>query len=283
MRPLTPFAFLCALAGLVPALAVQPVAAEGGLDSGAQKTPAKRVVIVTGQDYPGHKWRLTAPVLAEALGQDARMQVAVVEEPEFLASPALNEYDVIVLHFMDWEQPDPGAEARANLKRFVEGGKGLFIVHFACGAFQEWPEFRNLAGRVWDPELRGHDPRGKFRVDITKTEHPITRGLESFETVDELYTCLVGERPVELLATARSKVDDKDYPMAFAFSYGKGRVFNSPLGHDVPALSRPAVAELFRRGCAWTAFLPPISNEADATKRNGHEKPGTHLSPRQAE
>ena len=280
MKQLTRFAFLWALAGLVPALIVEPVAAQGGPDLNAPKTPAKRVLIVTGQDYPGHKWRLTAPVLAEVLGKDARMQVNVVEEPKFFASPELNDYDVIVLHFMDWEQPDPGPAARANLKGFVQGGKGLFIVHFACGAFQEWPDFRDLAGRVWDPKLRGHDPYGEFRVDITKTEHPITQGLGSFETVDELYTCLVGDRPVELLATARSKVDDKDYPMAFAFSYGKGRVFNSPLGHDVPAISNPAVAELFRRGCAWTAFLPPISSEADATKRNGHEGPAAAVDQR---
>ena len=253
MKKLSPFVFLSAAMGLATTLIAGPAVGQA-----KQDTPAKRVLIVTGQDYPGHKWRLTAPVLSEALGQDSRMQVNVVEEPKFLASPELNDYDAIVLHFMDWEQPDPGPEARANLKRFVEGGKGLFIVHFACGAFQEWPEFRNLAGRIWDPELRGHDPYGEFRVDIADTQHPITQGLKSFETVDELYTCLVGDRPVELLATARSKVDGKDYPMAFAFSYGKGRVFNSPLGHDTGAISNPAVAELFRRGCAWAAGLAPV-------------------------
>jgi type 1 glutamine amidotransferase len=186
------------------------------------------------------------------------MAVRVVEEPKFLAARELDDYDVIVLHFMDWEQPDPGPEARANLKRAVAGGKGLFLVHFACGAFQEWPEFRDLAGRVWDPKLRGHDPHGKFRVDITDVEHPITQGMQPFETVDELYTCLAGDRPIKLLATARSKVDGKDYPMAFVFEYGKGRVFHSPLGHDVQALDNPKVGDLFRRGCAWAGGLPPV-------------------------
>jgi len=254
MNNLSLFFILAAVSGLLICSTTCPAA-----EPDNQDVHKIRVVIVTGQDYPGHKWRLTAPVLAEALGQDSRMQVSVVEEPKFLASPELSQYDVIVLHFMDWEQPDPGPAARANLKRFVEDGKGLFIVHFACGAFQEWPEFRTLAGRVWDPELRAHDPHGKFRVEITATEHPITRGLKPFDTVDELYTCLAGDRPVEILATARSKVDGKDYPMAMAFSYGKGRVFNSPLGHDVAAIKNPAVAELFRRGCAWAGRLPPVS------------------------
>jgi type 1 glutamine amidotransferase len=132
------------------------------------------------------------------------------------------------------------------------------IVHFACGAFQDWPEFRSLAGRAWDPKKRGHDPRGRFRVDITDVDHPVTRGMKPFEADDELYTCVVGERPIEVLATARSKVDKKVYPMAFALSYGRGRVFHCLLGHDVRAFKAPGVLELFRRGTAWAAGAPPV-------------------------
>lgn len=217
----------------------------------------KRILIVTGQDYPGHLWRETAPVLAKGIAADTRLNVEISEDPAFLASPDLHRFDAVVLHFMNWEQPDPGEEARANLKRFVEDGKGLCLVHFACGAFQAWPEFSNLAGRIWDPKLRGHDPFGTFRVDIVDKEHPVTKGLESFETTDELYTCLAGDRPINILASARSVVDNKDYPMAFVFTYGKGRVFHSPLGHDAAALANPPVAELFRRGAAWVAGLEP--------------------------
>lgn len=238
------------------------------LAAAAAQPAAKRVLLVTGQDYPGHKWQETAPVLAAVLRADPRIEVTVTEDPGTLADANLEAYDAIVLHFMNWEQPDPGPEARANLQRFVEGGKGLVLVHFACGAFQGWPEFANLAGRVWDPKLRGHDPHGTFRVEITSAAHPITEGLESFETTDELYTCLAGDRPVDLLATARSAVDGKDYPMAFSFSYGQGRVFHCPLGHDVASLTPPPVGELFRRGCAWAAGLDP----AQAPKIPGEER-----------
>jgi len=223
--------------------------------AGTEKQETSYVLLVTGMDHPAHNWRQTASALAEVLQKDPRLQVRVVEDPYFLDSSALQRYDVVVLHFMNWEQPAPGPQARANLREFVRGGKGLFIVHFACGAFQDWPEFRNLAGRVWDPKLRAHDPRGPFRVNITDVNHPITQGMQSFETDDELYTCLVGDVSVKVLATARSKVDDKEYPMAFAFNYGKGRVFHSLLGHDVKAITNPNVAALFRRGCAWTAHL----------------------------
>jgi type 1 glutamine amidotransferase len=159
---------------------------------------------------------------------------------------------------MNWEKPDPGPAARANLQKAVNDGKGLFVLHFGCGAFQGWNEFANLAGRAWDPDMRAHDPRGPFKVDIVNKTHPITRGLASFQTEDELYTCLAGDRPINLLATARSKVDGKDYPMAFVFNYGRGRVFHCALGHDVKAIKNPPAAELFRRGCAWAAGLKPV-------------------------
>ncbi len=224
------------------------------------KMPPKKVLIVTGVDYPGHKWKLTAPVLAKAIAADKRLNVTITEEPNDLASDKLGDYDVIVLHFMDWEVPDPGPKARANLKRVVRSGKGLVLVHFACGAFQEWPEFVKLAGRVWDPKLRGHDPHGKFIVKIKDESHPAMKGMKEFETVDELYTCLTGETPIKVLATARSKVDNKDYPMAFVLNYGKGRVFHSVLGHDVQAFESPYVGRLFRNACAWSAGLEPSNN-----------------------
>ncbi len=219
------------------------------------KKADKRVLIVTGVDYPGHKWRLTAPVLAAGLDKDPRLAIDVVETPEFLASEKLADYDVIVMHFMNWEgKPALGENVRQGLRKAVAGGKGLVLVHFACGAFQGWPEFAKIAGRAWNPKLRAHDPHGSFRVNITDPNHPITRGLAAFETTDEMYTCLDGNTPIHVLASATSKVDKKDYPMAFVLNYGKGRVFHCPLGHDVKALSEP-VCELFRRGAVWVARL----------------------------
>ena len=109
---------------------------------------ATQVLLVTGQDYPGHKWKLTAPVLAEELRKDERLTVTVVENPSLLGDPKLAAYDVVVLHFMDWETPPPDKDAQENFRRFVDAGGGLVVVHFACGAFQEWPGFVKVAGRA---------------------------------------------------------------------------------------------------------------------------------------
>ena len=74
---------------------------------------------------------------------------------------------------------------------------------------------------MWNPKLRGHDKFGNFTVNIAKPEHPIMKGLKDFETKDELYTCLDGKTPIEILAQTTSKVDKKEYPMAFVLQYGK--------------------------------------------------------------
>jgi type 1 glutamine amidotransferase len=187
------------------------------------------------------------------------MEVTVVEKPEFLASPYLRNYDVILLNYQNHKVPPPEG-ALANLKSAIEGGKGLVLFHFACGAFIDWDtktvpkEFLAIAGRVWNPKLRAHDPRGSFTVNITDKQHPITKGLSDFEAEDELYTCLDGDVPIHVLAKATSKVDGKEHPMAFVLTPGKGRTFHCVLGHDVKALN-PNTLELFRCGTAWAAGL----------------------------
>ena len=218
-----------------------------------------RVLVLTGNEYPGHHWKETAPLLARFLASEGRMVTEVQPDPNFLASPRLHDYDAIVLNYMNWESPDPGPAARANLEKFVAEGKGLVLVHFACGAFQGWPEFKDIAGRIYNPKLRPHDPYGKFTVVIADANHPITRGLSSFQTSDELYTCLDGDHAILVVAKAKSKIDGKDYPMAFVNAYGKGRVFHCVLGHDTAALSTPGVQELYRRGTAWAAGLPAVA------------------------
>ena len=216
------------------------------------------VVVLTGIEYPGHPWRQTAPALADLLLKDPRLDVEILEDATLAHVAKLRSYKVCVLNYMNWQKPDPPAAALESFRQYVAEGGGLVLVHFACGAFQKWPEFVKIAGRVWNPKMRGHDPHGTFRVAMTDVKHPITEGMKPFETLDELYTCLDGKTPISVLATATSKVDKKVYPMVFVLTYGKGRVFHCVLGHDLRAFQAVGVRELFRRGTAWAAGLPPV-------------------------
>ncbi|MDP6543586.1 MAG: ThuA domain-containing protein [Phycisphaerae bacterium] len=224
-------------------------------------TSKTNVLIVTGVDYPGHKWKQTAPVIAAFLAKDKRMEVQIVADPHQLSSATLHKYEVIVVHFMNWKVPAPNKAARENFSKFIESGGGMVMVHFACGAWQDWPGFVKIAGRVYNPKFRGHDRRGPFTVEIVGKDHEITRGMKDFETYDELYTCLDGKTPIDILAHSKSKVDKKYHPMGFVLKFGKGRVFHSPLGHDVRAFEAPGVQELFRRGAAWAGKLKPAAGK----------------------
>ncbi len=222
----------------------------------------KQVLIVTGEDHGAHRWQETTPLLRTLLAQDDRLDVSIVEDLGFLRSPEIHHQAAIVMHFKNYDPKIPGRAGYENLTKFVERGGGLVIVHFASGAFQEFKDdFVKTAGRVWDPKRRGHDPYGKFTVNIVNNDHPVTQGLDDFETADELYTCLDGETPIQILADAESKVDRQRYPMALVLKRGSGRVFHTPLGHDVSALSNSGTAELIRRGTAWVAGLEPARRQ----------------------
>lgn len=220
------------------------------------QTPAKRVLILTGDDYPAHLWRETGPRFAEMLRKDPRLEVTLSESPALLGSTVLKSYDAVFLHFKNYAERLPVSEsAWKNLESYVNGGGGLVIAHFGCGAAQEWNGFVNVAGRVWDPKKCGHDPYGAFPVHILNTGHPATAGIKDFTTTDELYTCLTGETKIEVLAEATSKIDQTVQPMAFVLTPGKGRVFHSPLGHNTAALDAEGVRKLYLQGTLWAAGL----------------------------
>jgi type 1 glutamine amidotransferase len=225
----------------------------------AANAPAEpvRVLVVTGVDS-AHNWKLTTPALRAVLEEGGRCDVRVVEDPDVLATDLPSSYDVIVLHFQNPKPLPHEAQVLANLGRLVsEQGKGLVVLHFACGAFPDrTAEFGQVAGMVWNKKDT-HDPRGPFAVRITDPSHPITRDLKDFDDDDELYIGLAECRPVSVLAVAKSKVTGRDHPMAFTFESGRGRVFHTPLGHDAKAIQMPGVAELIRRGTTWAAGRTP--------------------------
>ncbi|NLS90831.1 MAG: ThuA domain-containing protein [Planctomycetaceae bacterium] len=255
-RCVTTALFMLGFCALVALPAAQSSAGEAAKESA-------RILLITGEDYPGHKWKETYPVVKAELEKDPRLTVDVLTDLKSLATVRLSDYDAAVLHFKNYDPEVPGRKGFDNLAGFVEQGGGLTILHFGCGAFEEFKDdFTRLAGRVWfgaktPPGRRGHDPHGEFTVNTAKVDHPIVKGMEDFTTVDELYSCLEGETPITVLATAVSKVDHKVYPMVFVLQYGKGRVFHSVLGHDTAAFAAEGPAELHRRGCAWTAGLEP--------------------------
>ncbi len=229
----------------------------------------KQVLLVSGQDFRGHHWRKTGPVMEQLITEDKRMEVTVCETPFALGLKHLDYYDAVFIHFKNHQEDIPATKKmKENLAAYVKNGGGMCLSHFACGAFMEWPEFVELSGRVWNGQ--GHDRRGPFTVNVVDRDHQITKGLgESFETDDEIYYCLHGEPEVHLLCEAFSKAQQANQPQAITCQPGKGRTFLCTLGHDVRAYEPAKVKQLYRQGTAWAAGLSSITT---AENNDGKKK-----------
>src|SRR5262245_45954480 len=255
-----------------------------------------QVLILTGHDGPFHNWRETSQVLKHVIERDGRLRCRIVTDPEFVAREDLLAYDLIVQNYVNWERPAISEAARKNLLKYFEAGHGLAVIHFANGAFHpslpnakdaDWPEYRKIVRRVWDhgKGLSGHDKYGPFRVEISG-KHPITEGMRSFETLDELYYRQQGDLPAEVLVAAKSKDTGKDEPLAWAYEYGKARVFQTVLGHAAESIRADGPATLIRRGAAWAAGRdlkpekPVIEKQVEKRLAFADGKFGKALDPR---
>lgn len=245
-----------------------------------------RALIVTGYNHPAHDWRKVTQALIGVLEQDPRLVVHVTEQPEDLATARIVDYDLLVMNYSSWDRPGLSTAAKENFANYVSKGGGLAVIHFANGSFTDtlpnkdadWPEYRTrLVRRVWvhGPGQSGHDAYGPFRVQVTEAgrQHPITAGLAEFDTVDELYYRQQGDLPITPLLTATSKDTQQPEPLAWAYEYGQGQVFQTVLGHGDVSIRRAGA--LIRRGAIWAAkgtplsFDPPLSLTENVLFREG--------------
>jgi hypothetical protein len=230
-----------------------------------------RVLILTGQsDYPYHDWRTTTPFLREMLERTGRFDVRVLEEPRGLTAATLSDQDVLLLNY---NGPRWGADSESAVEQFVRGGKGFVSLHGVSygplmgtilkpgggwSTQKAWIEYPDLLGTSWAAENIGHAIRGAFTIKLKAEDHPITRGLAPEFTVnDELYHRMDLRPESQVLLTGYSetarKGTGKDEPLAWALTYGKGRAFHTPLGHDINALYNPAVMAMLARAVEWAA------------------------------
>jgi len=227
----------------------------GALAQSAESPAKIQALLITGDDVaPAHDWREISGATRDVLVATERFDVRVCEDPLILESAtALEAYDVIVFTMFNRSLPMLSDLGKKNLVNFVQGGKGFYVQHLASASYGDWEEFGKMCGRHWVMGTSGHGPRSVFECNITKTAHPITKGMKDFEIDDELYAKLQGDGPIVALVTADSDWSNRIEPILFTCSHGKGRCVHNALGHDRKAITNPGCEKLIARGVEWAA------------------------------
>jgi type 1 glutamine amidotransferase len=147
-------------------------------------------------------------------------------------------------------------ELMARLVGAIQAGTGLAGFHMGLAtSFRSSVPFRYAASCYW---VSHPGNIITYRVDVTRGDHPLMAGIESFEHTSEQYY-LNYDPAVEVLATTTFSGEfhpwrkDVVMPVVFTTMHGQGRVFYSSLGHTADELALPQVREILRRGLVWAA------------------------------
>jgi type 1 glutamine amidotransferase len=224
----------------------------------------KKALILTGDNIEAHEWQRTTAALQSILENGTDFHVDISDDIEDLGEYNLDDYDLLVLNYCNWNKNDPpGDMSKAAFTEYLSNGGGLMILHFSNGAFHyslpyagksDWPEYRKICRRVWDHHSNSsHDDYGPINVLVNQPSHPITEGLEPFAIEDELYFNQKGTEPLDTLISAKSKITGNIEALAWHYQYGNGRVFQSLLGHNEKSYDSEGYRQLLMRAANWTA------------------------------
>jgi type 1 glutamine amidotransferase len=196
--------------------------------------------------------------------------------------PEFKKYAVVISNYNGDAWP---AETRQAFVDYVKNGGGFVVVHAANNSFGDWKEYNemiglggwggrseasgpyvyiNAEGKLVRDESKGrggnHGSQHPFQIIVRDAKHPVTAGMpgEWMHMNDELYDLLRG--PAENMTVLATAFADKSKggtgrhePMIFTVSYGKGRVFHTPMGHGKDSQECVGFITSLQRGAEWAA------------------------------
>jgi len=271
-----------------PTAVQQPPGQRGGRGQGRGSAPRQRKAVLAWADTRNgiaqHDSVSHALAVIERLGYESGLYDTYIRTDSSVVSkhptmtdgkpasggPSLANVDAIF--FLGHREVQLDALQKADLLSFVKDeGKGFVASHTALTAFESWPEYGDLLGARYD----GH-PWNTASGTIVNEDpaFPATKHLEStFAFTDEFYQPKEFSRDKirVLLRLDVSKMPpaselhrtDGDLPLAWAKTYGNGRVFYSSLGHASSTWDNPAVYRLYFEALKWSLRL----TDGDPTPR----------------
>jgi type 1 glutamine amidotransferase len=212
-------------------------------------TRKKALVVWGGMEL--HTPERSAHVVRDLLEAEG-FAVTVTGDYEALGAEDVGSNDLVVPVITDGVL---APEKMANLVAAIRAGTGLAGFHMGLAtSFRSSVPFRYAASVYW---VQHPGNIITYKVDVTRRDHLIMAGIESFEHTSEQYY-LNYDPAVEVLATTTFSGEfhpwrkDVVMPVVFTTMHDQGRVFYSSLGHTADELVGP-VREILRRGLVWAA------------------------------
>ncbi|PWU09921.1 MAG: hypothetical protein C5B51_05355 [Terriglobia bacterium] len=183
----------------------------------------------------------------------------------------LDDFDAIFFYSIG--EPVMTSDQKADLLSFVrDAGKGFVAAHTGNNNFFDWTEFGDMIGGRFDDH-----PWELFDAPVLVEDpsFPAMKGFTpSFTINDEIYQVKSYSRdnvrvlarldPDKLdLGNKRVHRTDRDFAVAWARNYGKGRVFYSTFGHRPEVWDRKDVRTMYLEALKWSMGM----TEGDAAPR----------------
>jgi type 1 glutamine amidotransferase len=221
------------------------------------------VLIIDG--FSNHDWKQTTLVVKSILEKSNLFNVSVSTTPSQPDSkdwdawnPKFKNYDVIIQNTnnIDNKKFRWPKKVEEHLENYVKSGGGLYILHSANNAFSLWEEYNLMIGLGWRTPVEGvalkvkddgqieeipigegkgtyHGARNDEVIHVLNS-HPINQGFpKAWKTPNmELYKYARGPaKNITVLSYAKEAETNINWPVEWVVAYGKGRVYNSSMGH----------------------------------------------------
>jgi hypothetical protein len=226
--------------------------------------PKKKVLIVWG-GWEGHEPKQCVDIFAPWLVKQG-FDVEISQTLDSYADAEKMKSLSLIVQAVTMSQISPQQEK--GLLDAIRSGVGMAGWHGGIAdSFRSNPEYEFMVGGSWAAHPGGIID---YEVNITNHADPITKGLSNFKMHSEQYYMLV-DPDVEVLATttfsgaAEPWIKGVVMPVVWKKLYGKGRIFNTTLGHAAADFNVPQAREIVQRGMLWAARVPGAGDDPKPT------------------
>lgn len=192
----------------------------------------------------GHDWKGFHASISNVLARTGDFELTLSAQLDDLKAESISKYGVVLFYGSGGDFSDPRQET--GLDEFVRNGGGLVGVH-ATDAFKKSDVYWRLMGGRFTTH-----GGGRFWLRIEDKQHPVTAPLKDFEINDETYANQYHPE-FKLQSLGRIDREKEQQSMVWHQPWGKGRVFNTTLGHGKEAWENPHFQRLVVRGLYWAA------------------------------